>query len=190
MPALRSTAKFTLRSIALVLCCTPFVLAQGGGAGNPGSKERIIITRQDDPLARDPMRPNEHERQIAMRGAHSEIEVRLKAGNEARAATPPRYAEAEKAYLRVIELNPKEARAFLGLGNVYAAQNRVNETIEALVSAARLKPKMAEAHFNLGMVYWATGKKEESLKCHAALQELNKELAKKLKEFMDKPGKP
>src|SRR5258705_359881 len=77
-------------------------------------------------------------------------------------AKPPRYDDAEESYLKAAKLNPKEARAYLGLGFIYAAQNQVENTITAFKKAIEIKPKFADAHFNLGMVFAAIGKKEEA----------------------------
>lgn len=146
------------------------------------------MERSGDPLNRDPKRPNayeiETEQQNAVQG--KEVERALHDGNEATDATPPRYSDAEKFYQQALKLNPKEARAYLGLGRLYAAQNRADDSATAFKKAIEVKPKLAEAYFNLGMIYAATGKKEAALEQQRALQGLNPDLAKRLKEFIDK----
>src|SRR5205085_2235162 len=135
---------FCLLAVLMLFGAAPLLAQSKGSTPTPTGGSRVPVTRQEDPLTRNPMRPNEHERQIAMLGSHSELEAMLKSGNDARAATPPQLADAERDYTRAAEIDPKEARAYVGLGNVYAAQNKVKETIEAFKKAIELKPKLAE----------------------------------------------
>ncbi len=93
-------------------------------------------------------------------------------------------ADAEACYLRAAKANPKESRAYLGLGYLCAAQNRADDAISALQKAIETKPKLAAAHFNLGMIYAAIGKKDEALKEYQVLQGLDKTLAERLKQAM------
>jgi Flp pilus assembly protein TadD len=146
------------------------------------------LERTDDPLNRDPTRPSAYDREIEQRNAMigKEVDLALRAGNEACDAKPPRYADAEKSYHEALKLNPKEARAYIGLGRLYAAQERVDDSITAFKKAIEVKPKLAEAYFNLGVIYVATGKKDAALEQQHALQGLNAELAKRLKEMIDK----
>jgi tetratricopeptide (TPR) repeat protein len=171
---------FGLFAFGLLLVCSQLGFAQ--------PQPRVPITRQDDPLTRDPMRPNGYERASESRNAMigKEVDIALQNGNEAYDSKPPRFADAEKAYLEAAKLNPKEARAYLGLGRVYAAQSRVDETITAFKKAIEVKPKLAEAHFNLALVYHAIGKKELAEEQYRALQPLDAELAKRLKEALAK----
>ena len=146
------------------------------------------VSRPEDPLSRDPRRPNTYDLEHELRNARvgKEVEIALQEAGAAFNARPPRYVEAEAAYLRAAKLEPKEARAYLGLGLVYAAQNEVDKTIAAFKRSIEVKPKYAEAHFNLGMVYLAIAKKNEAIKAYESLKPLDKELAKKLKELIEK----
>jgi tetratricopeptide (TPR) repeat protein len=147
-----------------------------------------VVTRPDNPLSHDPRRPNSYDMEMEQRNAQigKEVDQALQEGNTAFAAKPARYADAEQAYLRAAKINPKEARAYMGLGQVYAAQNRADDTVAALKKAVELKPKFAEARFNLGLVYHALGKKDEAAAQYEALKDLNQELAQKLKDLMAK----
>jgi Flp pilus assembly protein TadD len=120
-----------------------------------------------------------------MIGTPSQLEAALKDGKEAFESRPQRLADAEKAYLEAARISPKEARAFVGLGIVYAGQNRVTDAIAALQKAIELKPKLAGARFNLGVIFLATGKKDQAVEQQLALRELDKDLAQKLKEMID-----
>ncbi len=114
------------------------------------------------------------------------VEAAIRNGDAARTATPARYADAERAYLKAAQLNPKEARVYARLGNLYNAQGRFNEAVEQYQKALTLKPKLAEARYNLGVVYLiALGEKGEALKQYEALQSSDKLLAKSLKELID-----
>ena len=115
-----------------------------------------------------------------------EVEIALRQGNDAFDAGPTRYDEALDAYQRAAKINPKEARAYLGVGRIYAARNQVPETLAAYRKAVELKPKLAEARFNLGLVLFVTGKREEALVEYEALRKLDEKLAQRFKEFMDK----
>jgi len=114
------------------------------------------------------------------------VEAAIRNGDAARTATPARYADAERAYLKAAQLNPKEARVYARLGNLYNAQGRFNEAVEQYQKALTLKPKLPEARYNLGVVYLiALGEKGEALKQYEALQSSDKLLAKSLKELID-----
>jgi tetratricopeptide (TPR) repeat protein len=182
-----STLHHSLR-LALVAPALLLVFAAGSVVRAQGGRSRIPVTRQESPLTRDPKRPSpyeiETEQQNAVQG--KEVDRALGDGNAATDATPPRYSDAEKFYHEALKLNPKEARAYLGLGRLYAAQDRADDSAAAFRKAIELKPKLAEAYFNLGMIYAATGKKEAALEQHRALQQLNPDLAKRLKEFIPK----
>lgn len=146
------------------------------------------LNRPADPLNHDPRRPDMNDREVVTAGAEAnarlEVETALREAKQSFESKPPRFADAEACYLRAVKANPKEARAYLGLGYVYAAQDRADDAINALQKAIETKPKLAAAHFNLGMIYSAIGKKDEALKEYQVLQGLDKTLAAKLKQTM------
>lgn len=149
--------------------------------------DRVIVNRPDDPLNRDPTRPDrsEYELRTTMTGTPSQFEAALKRGREAFDARPPRYEEAEKYYLEAAKLNPKEERPYLGLGTVYAAQEKAKEAIHAFQKAIELKPKSAVSHFNLGVIFVALGQQKEAVEQDKALEGLDKDLWKRLKQMID-----
>lgn len=160
-------------------------------ASNPAKSQKPsgVLLRSDDPLSRDrdPTRPDRSEEEIrkAVTGTPSEVAAELKYAQEAFESKPPRYEEAEKHYLRAAKLKPNEERAYLGLGNVYAGQERVEDAIAAFQKAIEIKPKFADAHFDLGVIFVAIRKKDEALDQYTALQNLDKKLAARLKEMID-----
>lgn len=148
-----------------------------------------VLLRSDDPLNRDrdPTRPDRSEEEIrkAVTGTPSEVAAELTYAKEAFESKPPRYEEAERHYLRAAKLKPSEERAYLGLGNVYAAQERVGDAIAAFQKAVEIKPKFADAHFDLGVIYVAIRKKDDALGQYTALQDLDKKLAVRLREMIE-----
>lgn len=177
-----------LRRTAFYLSATALVTCAAAVASHAQPSRPQDLRRQDSPLTRDPRRPTAYEYENENRNAQigKEVDIAIKQGNDAFDAGPARYEEALRSYQEAAKLNPKEARAYLGLGRVYAAQNRVPETLAAYRKAVELKPKLAEARFNLGLVLFVTGKREEALVEYEALRKLDDKLAQRFKEFMDK----
>jgi tetratricopeptide (TPR) repeat protein len=178
----------TRTNYRFVIAIAAFALLLGAATASHAQPASGNVTRPENPLSHDPRRPNAYDMELEQRNAQigKEVDQALQEGNAAFAAKPARYADAEQAYLRATKINPKEARAYMGLGQVYAAQNRAEDTVAAFKKAVELRPKFAEARFNLGLVYHALGKKDEALAQYEALKDLNKELADKLKEAIGK----
>jgi tetratricopeptide (TPR) repeat protein len=149
---------------------------------------KTTLTRPTDPLSHDPRRPNTYDMDNELRNSKigREVELALTEGNAAFTAKPPRYDEAEQAYLRAAKLEPREAKAYVGLGVVYAAQNYAEKAATAFEKAVEVKPKYAQAHFNLALIYNAIGKKTEAIEQQRILRELDPDLAKKLAELIGK----
>jgi Flp pilus assembly protein TadD len=59
---------------------------------------------------------------------------------------------------------------------------RSADAIEAFEQVIRLRPDAAEACLNLGAVYLSLGRKDAALVQHAALRDINPDLAAKLFE--------
>jgi tetratricopeptide (TPR) repeat protein len=176
------SGRFVLGALALLL---PF--AAGSSLHAQGSAPRVV-THPEDPLTHDPLRPNAHDYEIEQQNAliGKEVERALRDGNEATDAKPPRYADAERSYREALKFNPKEARAYLGLGRLYAAQDRADDSLAAFKKVIELKPKMAEAYFNMGVIYFAVGKKDAALEQYRVLQTLNKDLARRLDKLINR----
>ena len=58
--------------------------------------------------------------------------------NAARSAPRPRYTEAEQQYKLAATEDPKDARAYAGLGNIYLDQGRFNDAVVAYREALKL----------------------------------------------------
>jgi len=158
-------------------------------AAQRGIPPQDPLNRPGDPLSRDPRRPDMNDREKRTAGAEAnlkiEVETALKEAKAAFESKPPRYAEAEASYLRAAHANPKESQAYMGLGYVYAAQDRADDAIKAFQKAIEVKPKLGAAHFNLGMIYSALARKDEALKEYEVLKGLDKTLADRLKQAME-----
>lgn len=92
-----------------------------------------------------------------------DVEDAIEAGNTARDQKPPNYPEAERAYNLAAKLEPKDWRAFAGLGNIYLDQGRDEEAIAPYRRAVELKSKSPEIFEALGDVYFRLGRYEESI---------------------------
>jgi Flp pilus assembly protein TadD len=60
-----------------------------------------------------------------------------------------RFSEAENAYLRAIEVKPRNANHYSGLGDLYFAQGRYNEAIPRYKRCLEINPHNVRAAFNL-----------------------------------------
>jgi tetratricopeptide (TPR) repeat protein len=69
-----------------------------------------------------------------------------------------RGAEAEALFRRVLEINPKSARAEESLAALLAGENKVEEAIQHYEKAAGLSPLTAAAAVTLGRLYVKSGK--------------------------------
>lgn len=115
-----------------------------------------------------------------------QIEAEIESGNNARdsassfqnndeeAQAERQRRQAEKHFRRALLLNPKESRAYYGLGNVSsdrATYSNSDATLNAAWLAAeraykqaiRLKPDYADAHYGLGEVYSSERRDQEAI---------------------------
>ncbi len=76
-----------------------------------------------------------------------QVETMLAAGNEARDARA--FINAEHAYRTALEMNPRDARAVYGLGNIYTDQQRWDEAETAYRAALKIDSEQAEANIAL-----------------------------------------
>jgi adenylate cyclase len=75
-----------------------------------------------------------------------------------------RYAEAELEIKRAIEINPNDADALAGRGNVLLWLGRTEEAIESLRLAQRIDPELnAFDRFALALAYYIAGRYEEAI---------------------------
>jgi tetratricopeptide (TPR) repeat protein len=74
-----------------------------------------------------------------------------------------RYAEAERAFLTVLEREPNSPAAHTNLGVVYLRMGRLDVAITSLEQAARLAPWVAGIDLNLGLAYLRLSKYTEAI---------------------------
>ena len=72
------------------------------------------------------------------------------------------WPDAERFYLRSLELDPDDARAYQGLSRVDGRQNRTQEAIDAALAAVALVYRLPHAHLNLGIALARSGHPEEA----------------------------
>lgn len=72
-------------------------------------------------------------------------------------------ALAEKKYIAAIRLDPKNADAYLGLGDVYRKQGQMDEARETYQFVVQLQPANDEACMKLGDLFEEEGKKEDAI---------------------------
>ena len=70
------------------------------------------------------------------------------------------YAEAEHTFERALRLDPDDAAAQLGMGNVLYAQGKLDEAYAACSRAIELMPNFTSAHHDLALVCEAQMKRE------------------------------
>lgn len=75
-----------------------------------------------------------------------------------------RYTQAKDVYEQVADADPKNKKAFLGLGECYKAMGENEKALKALLTAAVLDPSDAEALFQLGMLYLDSRKYADAIK--------------------------
>ena len=71
-------------------------------------------------------------------------------GNAARSAPTPRYSEAEREYRQAATVDPMDARAYAGLGNVYIDQGRFADSVDQYQKAVKLRDDYTDAFMPLG----------------------------------------
>ncbi|MCC6301188.1 MAG: tetratricopeptide repeat protein, partial [Gammaproteobacteria bacterium] len=74
-----------------------------------------------------------------------------------------RLADAERAALAALQLDPAFAVAHYNLGLASFRQNKLDDAVQALQKAIRIKPAYADAHINLGIALAYTGRAQEAL---------------------------
>jgi len=76
------------------------------------------------------------------------------------------FKDAEVAFKKAIELNPKYAEAYANLGALYAKFKEYNKAIELYQTCIKLKPTYAGAYTNLGNALNKTTRHEEAVYFH------------------------
>jgi tetratricopeptide (TPR) repeat protein len=75
------------------------------------------------------------------------------------------YEKALEIYDRVIEMDPRNARAYHVKGNIYDLTGRYDEAITSYNAALERDPLNAETWYNKGVTLRKMGRKDESDEC-------------------------
>lgn len=84
-----------------------------------------------------------------------------------------RYSQAKMIYERVVEADPKNKKALLGLGECEKALGLNSGALKAFLSAAVLDPTDGEALFQAGKLYLETNRFDEAIQQFKRVQRLN-----------------
>ncbi|MGH9486675.1 MAG: alkaline phosphatase family protein [Terriglobales bacterium] len=142
-------------------------------------------------LSQDENRPSAGLIQANLALAEDKPEEALQYLLEAEAATRPtpairqltgcvhlrqkRYAEAERVFRSVLELDPDHAGAMLGLAQTLMAQRQNRAAAEAALNAIRLRFDLPEAHFTLGVALGRMGRPRRAAQAFETCQKLRPE---------------
>jgi tetratricopeptide (TPR) repeat protein len=118
-----------------------------------------VVVKPDNPTTKRQSQPKRSSKSIKTTATASrkdiaeQLEEALQEGNRARDANPPLYKEAESAYQLASSLDPKDHRAYAGLGNLYFDQQRYREAELNYRRAIELNPKDSLSHLYLSYTY-------------------------------------
>ena len=88
------------------------------------------------------------------------------------------YTDAEKAYSKAIELNPRDSVAYYNRGNAYYKLGNYQQAIKDYNRAIELNPQYANAHYNRGTAYSNIGDYQQAIKDYNKAIELNPQYEK------------
>lgn len=100
------------------------------------------------------------------------------------------YRKAVQAFQEAIKAKPDFAEAYHGAGMAYGAMRRTDLAIDNFRQAVRLKPEMPLFHFHLGLAYYMSGDKAKAWEEYRTLNGLDRNLANKLKDLLEKTAAP
>ena len=80
-----------------------------------------------------------------------------------KALAEKRYPDAERAYEKLVRLDPGIAELHANLGLIYFQDGKYKEAVPALLQALKLKPSLPNAQYFLAMSLSELGRYEEAL---------------------------
>lgn len=87
--------------------------------------------------------------------------------------TEDRYSQAKEIYEKIVEADPRNKKAWLGLGESEKALGLNDKALKAFLTAAVLDPTDGEALFQAGKLYLETSRFEEAIQQFKRVQRLN-----------------
>jgi len=97
-----------------------------------------------------------------------------------------RYAEAMEVAKEVTRFMPDDGASQALLGACYMYQGRSKEAIDSFQNAIRIMPDCVTGYFLLGTAYVLAGDKDLALKEYKKVAEIDKDVARRLKNIIDK----
>jgi protein O-mannosyl-transferase len=73
-----------------------------------------------------------------------------------------RFAEAERAYLETIDIDPKYYDAYSNLGDIYREQGKLKDAERCYLNAIEYGARYADTYYNLGVTYTSEGRNAEA----------------------------
>ena len=84
-----------------------------------------------------------------------------------------RYSEAQLIYEQVVDADPKNKEAYLGLGDSYRAQKDMTKALKAFLSASSLDPSDALPLFEIGKLHLDSQRFDEAMKYFERVSKVN-----------------
>jgi predicted O-linked N-acetylglucosamine transferase (SPINDLY family) len=81
--------------------------------------------------------------------------------------------QAERLYNNVLELRPRNADAYYGLGNIMQDRGKLDEAITSYKKTIQLKPNFVGAYYNLGSIFKEKGQFDEAIQCYQKCMRLD-----------------
>lgn len=84
-----------------------------------------------------------------------------------------RWSDARNVYQQVVEVDPRNKKAWLGLGESMRAMGEIESALKAFLNAAVIDPMDGEALFQAGKLYYESGRFDEALKQFLRVKNMN-----------------
>ena len=92
------------------------------------------------------------------------------------------YSKAENAFLKAIEIDPKNADGHYGIGGIYNNNKKYDKAIAAFEKVLRFDPTHFNAYYSLGYSHEQMGNKKEAEKYFQTYKRLKQKMDKILNE--------
>jgi tetratricopeptide (TPR) repeat protein len=96
------------------------------------------------------------------------------------------YEKSVNGLIGFTNANPDYSDGYYLLGNAYFATGKNEEAIKAYERCLQIAPRFARVRYNLGYVYYKEGNKPAARQQYDILQQLDKDLAKRLLSVIEK----
>lgn len=140
---MKNLGRLSLMISLLITIAAPIHASQNPSRPDITGGAALIFNRPENPKSRS--RDEETSKQRSSKDEkNDQVEDAIELGNAARDRKPPDFESAEKAYRLASKLNPRDARPYVGLGNIFWDQRRFAEAAKAYREAVRfMYPKTA-----------------------------------------------